>query len=499
MDTGAQYTGEKIPGDLDGFAHFSNDPNGFLAWTYGLLSKRSTTLYHTFGPVTSAIDKQTDYAIGDGLFFRSQPDWRFLGIDKAYAADWARDFQNLIHYEFLRLNFYQKQNVLFRTGLTQGDSLLYFLRDESGFDLIDFPGSTINFEAGGKVGELVTLGIVHDAFYRKQGFYDTSGNKVSFKENGRQNVVQFYNKKLSRQLRGYPLAYTCISVAKNLDRFYDATLQTAIAESMFVAFTSSDDPGSDARQIENQAKESRGIVRSIATALERIGNTRSMGAGNMLNFKTGGKLTTVDKKTPGNSFGPFNDAMIDVVGMGTDTPPEVIKSKYGTSFTAHKGALNDFQKSFMQKRAVFADVVCHPVVREIATNLILSGAISAPGFIGGSDANQRAWLKGIWLGPVPGTINPLQEVNAKLSAIKGGLSLRSSEAFQSNGGEYADFMEQWEQEESQYQKMYPDAQANKLAESFESGESSKPVPDEDAEDKPEETDDKESKNAEGDE
>ena len=97
------------------------------------------------------------------------------------------------------------------------------------------------------------------------------------------------------------------------------------------------------------------------------------------------------------------------------------------------------------------------------------------------------------LGPVPGTINPLQEVNAKLSAIKGGLSLRSSEAFQSNGGEYADFMEQWEQEESQYQKMYPDAQANKLAESFESGESSKPVPDEDAEDKPEETDDKESK------
>ena len=62
----------------------------FFAWTYGLLSKRSTTLYHTFGPVTSAIDKQTDYAIGDGLFFRSQPDWRFLGIDKAYAADWAR-------------------------------------------------------------------------------------------------------------------------------------------------------------------------------------------------------------------------------------------------------------------------------------------------------------------------------------------------------------------------------------------------------------------------
>ena len=38
---------------------------------------------------------------------------------------------------------YQKQNVLFRTGLTQGDSLLYFLRDESGFDLIDSPAQQL--------------------------------------------------------------------------------------------------------------------------------------------------------------------------------------------------------------------------------------------------------------------------------------------------------------------------------------------------------------------
>ena len=84
---------------------------------------------------------------------------------------------------------------------------------------------------------------------------------------------------------------------------------------MFVAFTSSDDPGSDARQIENQAKEKELCGQSQPRS---SGNTRSMGAGNM-QFQNR-RQATVDKKTPGNSFGPFNDAMIDVVGMGTDTP-----------------------------------------------------------------------------------------------------------------------------------------------------------------------------------
>jgi hypothetical protein len=107
-------------------------------------------------------------------------------------------------------------------------------------------------------------------------------------------------------------------------------------------------------------------------------------------------------------------------------------------------------------------------LREIAINLILSGAIQAPGFFTGGDAVQRAYLKGIFLGPVPGHINPLQEVAAKEKSVENAFTKRSDEMFQSFGGDYDDAIEQWAEEEREFQKIHPDAQAAKIAESIES-------------------------------
>jgi capsid protein len=466
--SGVQYNGEKMAGDLDGWSHFTNDPNHFLRCTYDLLSKRSTTLYHTFGPVTGAVDKQTDYAIGDGLFFRSQPDYKMLGMTKEYASQWGREFQNLVHYEMLRLNGYLKQKIMFRGALVSGDSLLYFIREQKEpLDIVEFPGSTINADM---TGEESTLGIIHDKYYRRKGFIDTSGSTVLFKDpgSGRQNVVQFYDKKLPRQLRGYPLAYSCISLAKNVDRYLDATLNTAITESQIAFYTSSDNPAETQKQLESIAAQVTARKGLIGAALERIGSAKQFLSGAYLNLKTNDKVNAVDKKSPSNNFSPYMEWNLNLIGMATGTPPEVIMSKYGTSFTAHKGALNDFKNSFMAKRALFCEQVNYPLLREIAINLILSGAIQAPGFFTGGDAVQRAYLKGIFLGPVPGHINPLQEVAAKEKSVNNAFTKRSDEMFQSFGGDYDDAIEQWAEEEREFQKIHPDAQAAKIAESIES-------------------------------
>jgi hypothetical protein len=80
-----------MPGDFETWNELSGDPNQFLRETYDLLSRRSITLYHTYSPITSAIDKTADYAVGDGLFFRSEPDWAELGKTRDYWRDWARE------------------------------------------------------------------------------------------------------------------------------------------------------------------------------------------------------------------------------------------------------------------------------------------------------------------------------------------------------------------------------------------------------------------------
>jgi hypothetical protein len=452
-DDGATYTGEKAPGDLSGWDRLISDPNKFLSGTYDLISQSCVSLYHTYGPAQGAVNKHTDYAIGDGLYFRSQPDYGLLGFTQEYAEDWARRFQKLIYYKMTLLNLFQKQNAAFRGALVFGDSVTYFVRDSDGLDIVEFPGTEIDSLAGEPEYPDATLGIVHDNFYRRKGFYNKSGAKIAFSENGRQNAVQFYLKRLPRQLRGYPLVYAAISHSKNDDRFEDATLAAAVLEAMMAIVTEGDDPESLSKEIENLVKMAKKTGGGkIKAAMASMGNAMKLGTGNILNIRTGGKVTALDKKTPSGTYPSFKEWRLKQFGMATNTPPEVVASEYSTSYTAHRGALNDFIKTWSWEREEFARIWGRPVLRELAGELILSGAIDAPGFFTGGPIIQEAYLKGIWLGPVPGYLNPLQEISAKLKSIDGALTLRSDEMFNLSGSDYADVIEKWMGEEKRFKE-----------------------------------------------
>jgi hypothetical protein len=447
---GARYSGEQIPGELDGWDALDLDANSLTEQTYDLLSQRSNTLYHTYPPVIGAIEKQAEYAIGEGLFFRSAPDHETLGISLDGAREWGRRFQHLLHHEFTRLNFYQKTGTLFRGALSAGDALLFFVREKDGFDIIEFPGYTIDSTAQLDTpdgNDAVHLGILHDRYYRRKGFIDRYQNVVYFKdENGRQNVAQYFIKKQPRQLRGWPLAYSVIALAKADSRHWGATLDTAILESLFFAQTATENPQAARAALDDMYKKEE-KKNPIKKMLESFGNVRRMTPGNMLNFRTNEKMDFFDKKTPGSTFAVFKEKIVDFIGMATGTPPEVITSKYSTAYTAHKGALNDFQKSYLQKRYGFIDSICYPAMREVAVNMILGGVIDAPGFFD-SEYQQRAYLSGIWLGPVPGYINPLQEITAREKSVKNGFENRADAMFNITGADYDVQISEWHRQEA---------------------------------------------------
>jgi hypothetical protein len=448
---GARYSGEQIAGELDGWDALDLDPNRLTEQTYDLLSQRSNTLYHTYAPVIGAVEKQADYAIGDGLFFRSMPDYETLQVSGEWVREWGRRFQHLLNHEFTRINFYQKMGTLFRGALSMGDSLLYFIREKDDFDLVEFAGYTIDSTAEYETldGDEVHLGILHDKYYRRKGFIDRYGNVVSFKDGkGRQNVVQYFMKKQPRQLRGWPLAYSIIALAKADSRHWGATLDAAILEGTFFAQTQSENP-QDTRNALNDIVRGGQKKGLIERAIESIGNLRHVTPGNMLNLRTNEKMEFFDKKTPAGTFGMFKEKILEFIGMATGTPPEVITSKYSTAYTAHKGALNDFQKSYMQKRYNFIDSVCYPAMREVAINMINSGIIDAPGFFD-SDYHQRAYLSGVWLGPVPGYINPLQEITARERAVKNGFENRADAMFNITGADYEVAIKEWHRQEALY-------------------------------------------------
>lgn len=463
---GGQYDGEKMPGDLDGWKILSADSNEIIESTYGELCKRSATLYHTYAPAAAAIEKQTQYAIGSGLIFRSQPDYQTLGWTQERAKDWGKEFQKIIHYYFKSLNFYEKQQLVFRQALFGGDSVLFFIREGDGFDLVESSGEIIDWA---KADGDTTLGVKHDKFYRRQGIFTTEGDYNAFKDtDGNRNLVMFYDKKLARQLRGYPLVYKIINLAKNDDRHTDAITQRAVIESIILATQKS--TGTDfAKQTRNMAAAAlRKEKGAGATFTQKIGNFFKMGPGNIYQVGEGEGMEFTDQKTPSNNFGMFKDWMINYIAMATDTPPEVILSKYSTSFTAHKGALNDFKMSFMQKRTAFTRAVAAPVIEELAKQAIFDGLIEAPGFFD-SPVRRQAYLSGNFIGPVPGAINPLQEVNAKKTAVEQGFQLRSDIAAE-YGNEWDNFIAERAEEERRYFEASPEKQSEAIFEQEASNE-----------------------------
>ncbi len=471
-----QMTGEKVPGDLDSWNHFSTDPNVILRYSYNLLSERSVTLYHTHPPVASAIEKHVQYAIGAGLVFRSQPDWEILGMTKPQAKAWGMQLQKLIHYAFLILNFYEKQGIIFRTALVQGDSLLMFDRTEPPeglpFDLIETGGDQIDWEKDLETtgDRQIRLGIETDKFLRRKGIWQHGATAMIpyiDKNSGLQNVIQFFERKIARQLRGYPLAYRVIAAAKNNDRLWDAMLNRMALEASIFGFEEGDTNDIN-RQAEKLAEDMRRaqnqdvVGSNPSSSLTTEGNIKNLGTGNIFSLAKGGKFNPLEMKTPSSNFTAGQEAYYVLIGMATNTPPEVVKSLYGGSYTAHMGALNDFEKAYMKERTLFYNIVNYPIVRDLAKFFIANGMLDMPNpqFFS-NPIIQRAALAGKYLGPIPGVINPTDQANANETKVKNAFMLRSDAAMMESN-EWDNFIEEWAEEESQWQESSPEYKAQKL-------------------------------------
>ena len=474
MKNTSQMTGETIPGDLAGWKYFGTDPNEFMKWTYGKICEMSTTLYHTHPPISAGIEKLDIYTVGPGLVFRSQPDWKMLGVDKSFARDWGMEFQRLIHYYFMMLNFYQKQSSIFRTAEITGDSLLLFERvdkaDHLPFDLIDTSGDLIDWQ---KTGKNITLGMIHDKFSRKLGAVLKTGENILFRDDGDQNFIQYYNRKISRQMRGYPIAYKMIAAAKNNSRWWDALLQRVVMETVMIGYKEGGNPSDLSDMMADLASSVTGES-TVDEGLRREAGMAQLSGGNLFSFNSKESIKFTDLKAPSNNFQAMQEAYLELCAMAMDgIPPEWLMSKYSTSFTAHKGALNDSQKVVQKKRANLAKNVCQVVIYEIAKHIFNTGKMKPLHNDFFTDPIiQLATLSGNFLGPVPGHINPKVEVEAKAAEVREAFRTRS-DAAADYGNEFDNMIDEWQAQENEWNNLQPDEKEDILNEDLEKLEGAK--------------------------
>jgi hypothetical protein len=427
----SQYTGEKAGGELRRWKLFGTDATEFIRGSYGVLSSRNATLYNISAIAKACIDKPILFAIGEGLVFRSLPNAKFLGMSPETAKEWGERFSQLIHFENLVTGHYDKQPIIKREADITGDSLVSLLREDGvndvAFDTIPAPGGDIDWQ---KNDDDFTLGIKRDRAGRQTAFWSKTDNReYSFiGENGDTNVVKYARNIRAQQVRGYGMFYSEISRAKGFDRVWDATIERVVLEATQLGwFNASDtDVGAQAEMMAELAAAANVRTAGEEVAMSPISGRTEQFTGGMYQMKNSEGMQFTDLKAPSDNFGMFNEWTIKHFGMARLMAPEVILSEYGTSFTAHKGALNDFEKLYMFERKHYTREVENPLNLARLKHYAATGQIEVIPAFWTNRMVQQAYLQGTYLGPVPGHINPLQEVNAYIKAEEKGYQLPST-------------------------------------------------------------------------
>ena len=470
-ETSSQYTGDKIGGEFSSWDTITTDPNEFIKESYGILSDRNATLYQTSPHARACINKPLTYAIGDGITFKSAINHDFLGWTKKQAQEWSRRFTTLLHLEKMAAGWYENQAILFREASKCGDAILYFVRDDEShlpIELIVAGGHAIDWEHStdnGKEtpsGENWILGIRMDKFGRRKAFWQkVTGSEIKFKdEAGNQNAIQFLFQELAGQARGYGQIHSIIALIKQMDRVWDATVARMVLESVLMGYYNVDhtDVGAQMRGIVDAAKGNTAPSTEGTTATTMV-RSNDMPPGSMLHLRNRESMTFSDIKTPSDNFGLANEWLLKTIAMARGYPPEFILGEYNTSYTAHKGALNDTIKKYMSERRQFVRAVERPINLEYLKYFARTGQIEVPPSFWMDHRTREALLEGTYLGPVPGHINPLQEVNADVKAVENSFTDHEAVA-RKHGRDWYNTVDEW----AEQQKIWAEGSAEMQAE-----------------------------------
>lgn len=130
-----------------------------------------------------------------------------------------------------------------------------------------------------------------------------------------------------------------------------------------------------------------------------------LGPGAIIDLNPGEEVQFADPKHPNTGYDDFTNATIRLIGAGLEIPPEVMMKQFTTSYSAARGALNEFWRTCSMQQDWFTDDFCQPVYEEWFAEAVARGRIHAPGFFT-DPARRKAYTACAWNGPARTNLNP---------------------------------------------------------------------------------------------
>lgn len=464
---------------MRGWEHDSRTPTEDIGFNLRVLRERSRSLYMNGGLATSAIHKNKSNVLGSGLELKCQLNYRQLGLTPEQAKEW----EDRTEFEFklwaeseidsTGLNdFYDVQRILLQGWLLNGDALavVKYADEPEGMnpyrlrlhlieaDRLCNPTSLVNngfnLNIGYAANEYVELsngnkilnGVETDPSGKVVAYWISNRHPNSLLPsreplqwarveatnpfNGLPNVIFIIDPERAEQYRGVPYLAPVIEQLKQISRYTEAEIAAAIVNSFFTAFITTEGPTNDIPYGDSISEDEQLSL----TPEERLASYE-MGPGTINVLGPNENVTFGDPKHPVAGFEAFTKAMAQLVGAALDMPYEMLLGVFNSSYSASRAALLQAWRPFRDRRDWFAYGFCQKVYEMWLFEAVATGRIKAPGFF--TDPRRRKlWSQAIWIGPSPGQIDPVKEVQAAALRIQHRFSTHERETMELTGMDY---------------------------------------------------------------
>lgn len=466
---------------MKGFTVSSASPVDDIDDNNYTLRQRSRILYMSDAVATSAIKTNRTNVIGTGLKLKPRVDKDLLHLSQEQAdkleADierefnlWARDKSAC---DATGINdFYEMQQLAFASSQMSGDVFAVVKHRDTDLmhpyslrlhvveaDRISTPsnasaGMVLTSTTGkAKNGNMIYDGVEVDSDGEAVAYYICNAYPYRVPDDGKAvewvrvpvmgtntglpNVLHVMDSERPDQYRGVPYLAPVIEPLLQLRRYTDAELTAAVVESCFTVFVKTNDDPS-----ENPYNEAVGEDQHEIPHNE---NEYELGAGNINYMYPDEDITFADPKRPASGFGDFVNAVCSQVGAALEIPSDLLLKTFNSSYSASRAALLEAWKAFRMRRTWFITDFCQPAYEIWFHEAVASGRIIAPGFFT-DPLIRKAYMRAEWIGPTPGQLDPVKEVNAELASAAAGLTTYEDAAMRLNGSNWDANMDQLQHE-----------------------------------------------------
>ncbi|MDU2063771.1 MAG: phage portal protein [Sporomusaceae bacterium] len=428
----------------------------------------------------SAINTSRTNVIGAGLRLSPKPRFDILGISADEAKVWSRKTKLEFHIwagsklcDIMRKNnFYDLQDIAYQSYMIDGDSfvLLQYRSPVPGMKYslrlrgveasrVCNPGTTSlamainpltvtvrNPDNGNRIingvevdndGAVVAYWICSRYPYdpaNMESIPTWSRVEAFGAKSGAPNILQICHDVRFEQYRGVPELAPVLEVLKQISRYTDAELTSAIIKSFFSLFF-----------MEKYASDSDEFPLPEAFSQdEKVTldpNAFEIGSGTMNVLPPGFDVKTIDGSRQLSTYEPFVKQLVQQLGAALEIPQEVVMKSFNSSYSASRAALLQAWAAFKMRRTWFTRDFTQPAYEAWLTEAVAIGRIEAPGFFT-DDLIRAAWCNADWYGPVMGVLDPVKDAQGGALRVQYGFSTRERETAEMSGMDWNENIEQ---------------------------------------------------------